>query len=790
MAKMMKRYRSPAAVRLGALLAAGMCLAAPVRAAEIEEVVVTAEKRESTLQDTPIAVTAVTRDELEVRGIDDFAQLQFAVPALVFAEIADMAQITMRGVGVDISTMDAEPGVAMYADGVYRGGLTSSSSLLFDLERIEVLRGPQGTLYGRNSTGGGLNVISRLPGEAPAFDAALLYGDYDRTRVELSGDVPVVPGRLAVRGAVAYDQHDGYADNAFTGREEDDAESTFAKAAAVFTASDSVELTLRGEYTDSKIGGPPFLLTDDHPVPPLLLSVGNPGGILSIPGTICGPVSCADALGLNLSPPGVGSDDPRNLYSDGVTRFDRESWGVSATVDWDVDDNVALRSISSYFEIEQVGNQSNNDGVDIAYLTDNFRQKNEEWSQEFTLSGSAGQLDWIGGIYYYQSDINEAFRFTLPALQATFEALFGLFAGGPPLPPGSLAFFGTRLDGTPSPIPFLDFQQIQDLESVAAYGQGTYHFTDRLRGTAGVRWTRDSKDVTQTVANNLGGEACRDIDLDDDWSEVTGKLGVDMDVGADNLVYASASTGFKAGGFNGGTCNNPYDPETLLAFEIGSKSRLLDNSLQLNLSAFYYDYEDLQARLFINNASIVQNAADAKAYGVEFEWLWLAGANLRIDGSLSLLDAEFKNFESTDPLNPQVGTDCDPVTGLACLQDLSGNDLLRSPPLKAALTAEYDIGLGRAGLLTLRGEYSYTDSMYHTVFNNDFAKQPSYPLYNARVIWTPAGGSLAGLQVMGFVENIGDEDFVMIHAPNATTGGTLTQYGPPRTWGVQLRYSL
>lgn len=787
--KTCKRYLEPGPAILCVLLIGGV-LAAPVRAAEIEEVVVTAEKRESTLQDTPIAVTAVTRDDLEVRGLDDFAQLQFAVPALVFAKIADMAQITMRGIGVDISTMDAEPGVALYADGVYRGGLTSSSSLLFDLERIEVLRGPQGTLYGRNSTGGSLNVISRLPGEQPSFEASVLYGDYDRTRVELSGDAPVVPGTLALRGAVAYDTHDGYADNAFTGRKEDDAESTFAKVAAVIDPSDSVELILRGEYTDSKIGGPPFIATDDHPVPPLFLSTGNPGGILSIPGTICGAQSCAELLGLNLSPPGVGSDNPRHLYSDGRTQFDRESYGVSATLDWDVTEGLTLKSITSYFEIKQDGDQSNNDGVDISYLTDNFRQKNEEWSQEFTLSGSAGRFDWIGGAYYYHSDIDEAFQFTLPALQATFEALFGLFAGGPPLPPGSLAFFGNRLDNTPSAIPFLDFQLIQDLDSAAVYGQGTYHFTDRLRGTAGLRWTRDEKDVTQTVANNIGGDSCRDLKLNDNWSEVTGKLGIDMDVGENNLVYASVSRGFKAGGFNGGQCSNPYDPETLTAFEIGSKSRLLDNTLQVNLSAFYYDYSDLQARLFINNASIVQNAADAKTYGAEVEWLWLAGANFRIDGSLSLLDAEFKKFYSTDPLNPQIGTDCDPVTGLACRQDLSGNDLLRAPPVKASLSAEYDIGLNRAGTLTVRGEYAFTDSMYHTVFNNDFAKQDSYSLVNARLIWTPAQGSLDGVKVIGFVENIGDEDFVMIHAPNATTGGTLTQYGPPRTWGLQLRYSL
>ncbi len=746
-------------------------------AAEIEEIVVTAERREGTLQETPIAVTAVTKEDIQMRNLDDFSQVQFVAPGLVFSEIADMAQITMRGVGVDISTMDAEPGVALYADGVYRGGLTSSSSLLFDVERIEVLRGPQGTLFGRNSTGGALNVVSRLPGEEAGFEANLIYGDYDRTRVELSGDVPVVPGIFALRGAVAYDNRDGYADNNFTGREEDDAESSHAKLAAVISPNDALDITLRAEYTDSEIGGPPFINTDVLPVPPLLTSTANPGGILSIPGALCAPLSCVDTLGLTLSPPGVGSDDPRELFSDGDTQFDRESFGFSATIEYDLSDTMTLKSISSYFEIEQIGDQTNNDGVDITYLTDNFVQENEEWSQELTLSGSSGNWEWILGAYYYESDIDEKFEFTLPALQATFEAVFGIFGGGGPLPPGSLAFFGTRLDNSMSAIPFLDFQVIQDLTSTAVFGQGTYEITDSLRGTVGVRWTEDEKDVTQTVVNNLGGDFCRDIRLSDEWSETTWKVGLDMDVGENTLLFGAVSTGFKSGGFNGGQCSNPYEPETLTSYELGTKSRLLDNTLQLNLTAFYYDYEDLQARLFINNASIVENAADAETYGLEVEWLWLANERFRIDGSISYLSAEFDDFMSTNPLIPQAG-----------VQDLSGNDLLRAPELKATVSAEYDISLGDAGTLTLRGEYAFTDEMYHTVFNDDFALQDDFSLTNARLIWSPRG-ELSQFRFIAFVENISDKEFVVIHAPNATTGGTISQFGPPRTWGIQMRYS-
>lgn len=775
------------------LAALALLLAGPsaiVEAAEaplLEEVVVTAEKRESTLQETPLAVTALTRDNLETRNIDDLAQVQFAAPALVFAEIADMAQITMRGVGVDISQMDAEPGVAVYADGVYRGGLTSSGSLLFDLERIEVLRGPQGTLYGRNAVGGGLNVISRLPGEEAAFDAALLYGDYGRTRVDLSGDIPVSPGVFALRAAVAWDQRDGYTDNRFTGREEDDAESKFVKLAAVITPSERTEITLRAEYTDTYLGGPPWLLTHDQPVPPLLLSVGNPGGILGIPGTVCGPASCAEVLGLNLSPPGVGSNDPRNTYADGRTAYDRKSWGLSATLDWDLNESVHLKSITSYFDIEQIGDNTNNDGVDITYLTDNFLQTNEEWSQEFTLTGSSAKLEWVLGAYYYQSDINQLFEFTLPALQATFEAVFGVFAGGPPLPSGSLVAFGNRINGQAVPFPFLDFQVMQDLTSTAFYGQGTYALTERVRGTVGLRWTKDEKDDTQTVRNNIGGDFCDQLALADEWTEVTGKAGLDMDVGENTLLYGSISTGFKAGGFNGGQCNNPFEPETLVAYEAGAKSRLLNDTLQLNVTAFFYDYSDLQARLFINNASIVRNATDAESHGVELEGIWLASPNLRLEGSVSWLQGEFKDFLSTNPMAPHIGMDCNPATGLDCLQDVSGNQLLRSPEWKASLTAELDVPMG-SHTVTLRGEYAYTAELYHTVFNDGFSRQDSFSLYNLRAIWTPPENAAANVKVIAFVENVGDEEYIMIHAPNATTGGTISHFGPPRVWGVQVRY--
>ncbi len=512
-----------------------------------------------------------------------------------------------------------------------------------------------------------------------------------------------------------------------------------AKIAAVINPSDRVEIVLRGEYLDSEVTGPTWVVTDDHPVPPLLLSTGNPGAILSVPGTVCGPITCAEALGLSLSPAGMWSSDPRNPYSSGGYGSVKESQGLSAVVSWDANESVELKSTTAWFEVDQACPMQSIDGSDIDSLTMGCYQDNIEWSQEFTLTGATERWDWIGGVYYYTSEIEELWDYELPAFQATFEAIFGLFGGlGGPLPPGSLAAFGTKIDGTVTGVPFLQFNIFQDTTSRAAYGQTTYSFSDRLRGTAGIRWTDDTKDYTQTVVNNLGGDFCMGLNLEDEWSEVTGKVGLDYDLSVDTMVYGSVSTGFKSGGFNGGTCGNGFDPENLIALEVGSKSRFLNNTMQLNLTAFYYDYTDFQARLFVNNASVAENATDATTYGFEAELLWLATDRFRLEGSLSLLNATFEDFLSTDPLNPHIGMDCD-ATGLGCQQQLKGNDLLRAPDVKATLAAELDFPLTRGGVVTVRGEYAHTGEHYHTVFNNDFARQDGFGLTSARVMWSPGG---------------------------------------------------
>lgn len=755
----------------------------------MEEIVVTAEKRETTLQSLPLAVTALGLDELNTRGIDSIADLQFAAPGLVFNVSTDTPQVTIRGIGVDFTTIDSEPGVALYSDGVYRGGLVTQSSVMFDMERVEVVRGPQGTLNGRNSTGGSVNVISRLPGAESSVEVGLLYGDYDRIRAELAGDLPL-SDVLAVRAAVVNDSADGWADNNFTGNDQNGHDYTVGKVALVYEPSDSLEFIVRAEATDSERTGPSFLRTADIFVPPLGLTISNPGGILTVPGTLCGPLSCEETLGLELSPGGVGSLDPQQLFADGEPDYQLDSAGISATVNWRLSDQLKVRSISSYFELE---NEFSNDidGTEISATTNYTNSEIEEVSQELTLLGTSGDLDWIGGLFYYSSDIDEFYSFELAAFQRTFETIFGLFGGlGGPLPPGSLAGFGNRIDGTATPIPFLDNRMTQDTTSYAAYGRGTYNLSDDLRATVGLRYTRDRKEAEVTFLGNVGIATCVGSRLDESWSELTGKVGLDRDLFETTMIYGSVSRGYKAGGFNAGDCNDPYDPEILVAYEGGVKTQLLEGRMRLNVAAFFYDYSDIQARLFINNAASVQNASEAESYGAEIELNWLATSNFRIDGSVSLLHTEYQDHRATNPVYPQIGTDCDPASGLSCLQNIGGNRLLRAPEIMASLMAEYSFNIGRTGSLTLRGEYSYTDEVEHTIFNDELAREDGYSLANARIIWRPDADRMSGISVVGFVENLTDETYATARIANATTGGVQAVYAQPRTWGIQFRYGL
>jgi len=711
----------------------------------IEEIVVTAEKRESTLQKTPVAITALTTSMVEERNIDDLRKISSITPSLLFNQANGSALIYMRGVGTDTNQITTEPGVAMFVDGVYMGTTSEQSATFDNVERVEVLRGPQGTLYGRNTTGGNVNIITKLPGEEPDFSASLLYGDYDRVKASVSGGGTLIDGVLAARVALVSDTHDGVRENTFNGDDIDDRDIFSGMFSAVFTPTETFEFILRGDWSEAEHDNP---LTDYGDV---------------VPGSGLDPFLFG----------GQGGTGPDELRQDGITGYDRENWGVSGTVNWDIG-NVTLRSITAYRETVNDG-FVDGDGTDIPFIHFTQTQNSEMFSQEFNLLGSMGDnFEWILGAYYFDQQSLVQFEFDLAVLQPILEGAFGF-------PPGGLAdpnvnfLYGERLAGGSSAIPFLDFINDQETESLAFFAQGTYHVSDRLRITAGVRHTDDEKNNVQTITNNFAGGICVDLNLTEDWQEITYKLSTDFDISDSTMLYGTYSKGYKSGGFNTGLCNNPFDPETVVAYEVGLKSIFADGRLRLNLAAFVYDYEDFQAELTSATSARIENAASVDNVGFEAEFAWVPVDGLQIDWGLSIMNSEFDQFFSDDPMTP-----------IFELLDLSGNQTLRSPDLSFNVGLQYTHRLGQGGDITLRYEAAYKDDYYTTIFNNDFAEVESQTLQNVRMIWNVNNQ----WEVQAFVENLGDEGVIDSLLAGGAIGGTIIAWGPPRLWGMQLRYTL
>jgi iron complex outermembrane receptor protein len=745
----------------------------------VEEIVVTAQKRETALQETPIAITALTSERIERDQIRDFRDVATHTPSMTFTQLAGNAQIAMRGVGLDLTNLAAETSVALYEDGVYRGASFIQGAPSFDIERIEILRGPQGTLYGRNATAGAANIVSKQPHETGELNASVTGGDYDYRRAELGFSGPIVPDLLAGRGSFIYEDRDGYRDNKTLGIDEDAMDLKGTRGALFFTPTEELELVLRGDYAEFDTSGGLQILLQESPTP-LGLTPTNVGGFLTLPNPALGGASLADVFGLTFpqaTEPVILDSDDLDVFTDQHSNQKVEQKGVSGTVTWDLE-AVTAKLIAAYREsdFDLVGDT---DGTSVQMLAGQFRQTSDQTTYELNLSGALwdNRVDWLIGAYYFQEDGFARGFFDLGALQTTFEAIFGLFSPlQAPLPPGSLAAFGTRLKtGQPSATPFLDFVMEQDSESSAVFGQSTINLVEALRLTLGARYTEDKKDVHREGANNLGGTPCSS-DENESWNETTGTAIVDYTFAEDTMVYGSLSKGYKAGGFNISECAGAFDPETLLAYEIGVKTQVADSRVQLNGAVFLYEYDDIQVNRFVNTSSSITNAAEADILGAELEFVVLLTDRLSFDGGVTWLDSEYGGG----------ATFSNPILGGAPIS-VDGNDLMRTPEWKLYVAAQYEweTSIGR---FTARADTAYSASFYFDVFEASLPdqsemEQDSYTISNARLAWESLDGVY---EVQGFIENIGDEIYAETRQALGATGAVFGEFSAPRRYGVRV----
>jgi iron complex outermembrane recepter protein len=677
--------------------------------AQIEEILVTAERRQESLSDLPQAISAFDRGAIESLGLDRVQDLQNYVPGLTFGESSNNARFSMRGVGIQFSgNATGDAGVAMYIDDVYISRQYLANGILNNLERIEVLRGPQGTLYGRNSTGGLIHLITREPSEEFELSAGAMYGNYDIWRYHASVSGPLDGLGEGVRGRVFHarsHQGEGFSDNLAPGGGGVEKPRQVEYSAALrIPFGDDVDALFRANYMKEK-------------------DTAQSQKIFTLPfgGAFGGTLAGSDTRKVYLN--------PEQLFSDFDTR------GASLKVSWNVSDNIDFLSTTSYQDSSSFVS-IDADGTDVDLLNTLGTEDGEQITQEFLISGDAAQWKWQAGVFYFREEW--------------------------------VGTFDVRVFGGPAP----SLVNEGVTESFAVFGQATYAATDKVNLTLGARTTNDEKRRTKSTPS------CDGFLAGDEWREWTGRAAIDYSPVDDFLLFASVSRGFRSGGYDPGQCVQSYDPEFVNAYEGGVKFELFDRRLVGSLTAFYYDYEDLQIQKLISiGVTNIENAADAEMKGVELEFSALATTNLMLRGSIAYLDATFQRFSSLDEFFPGPQ---DPT-------DLSGRTIPQSPEWKTHLGVEYSIPVP-VGEIVARYDWSYSSEVFWDPFNRPVTRQKPYHMQNARLTYQP---SSERWRVSGFVQNIGNED-ILNKATNIGGGFnvSLFSYQAPRTYGVELAVDL
>ncbi len=713
----------------------------------IEEIVVTARRTEETLQDVPIAVSAFNVEDLRNLQAENLSGLQGAVPNLNLVQgrgSASSANIFIRGIGQPDALQTFDPGVGIYLDDVYVSRIQGALFSLHDIERIEVLRGPQGTLYGKNTIAGAIKLVTRKP------------------TAETEGDIEVGFGRYSARNAKAYfaggltdtlfasisglwAERDGTVTDYLNGREYNDCDERAARVALRWVPTDALEATLAMDTTRQRNA----------------LSMGKAEALLIAFDLVTGVVP------LRAPAPGEWDRTAASLLpNDPAQSLDHH--GVSFTVDWGVNDALAAKSVTAWRRLE-TDFFIDIDGTELR-LGDVFvGVRQEQMSQEFQLSWDTGNgLRAVGGIYGLKERVGSE--------QAAFADDF------------------LRLLGTP-----LDFlRTINDYletESFAVFGQGTWDFAEQWSATLGLRYTHEKKDYFRTTSTFSTAFPLLDgtfaFDIDDSWSAFTPSVTVDYKASDDVLLYGSMSRGFKSGGFNG-RANSPVDvsvfePEYVWTYELGAKSSFDDNRLRVNAAVFYSDYEDFQARVsevanpddpIPNFGFPVINAGKLEIFGAELETIWLPTDNLVVSAQIGYLDAAYKEF------NAAVAG----PGGIVIPVDRSGDEPAFAPEWTTRFAANYTFELGASGALTLGADAAYRSKMWLSVDNRDVLTQSGYWLSNAFVSWLSED---ARWRVTGGVKNLTDKTYKVDAQEFSSVGNIQTAYyGDPRTWAVSVGYSF
>ena len=711
----------------------------------IDTVIVTAQRRAQALEDVPIAMTVLDRDALDKTRGKTLADVQQIVPNFMF-ELGGFESLSIRGVGGGGRNIGFDTRAGMYLDGVYVGQAQSLRMPLFDIDQVEVLRGPQGHLFGRNTVSGAVNIITAAPSWNPEAGARAVIGN-DSTYEFYGNATGPLGDNVLGKISFGYETRDGYTRNLVDGNDLDDLERISTRGQLRFMPTDRLTVDVYGDYSDSRenrIVGEP--LTDFFDVP------------------------------MEDNPYSFGPFNPREVAFATTPFTNVELWGGSVTANYDMASDLTLTSITGYRNIRQ-RRQNDADYNPFNFLNTNYDDDFTQFSQELRISSPDDtRLRYVAGVYYLNEDADSRRRANVGDAG---DVLVPLPAGSPiPFAPPNAAF--GLAAGTVVPI-----VANVTTDNYAAFGALDFDLTDRLTLNFGARFTREEKDLLFNLDGSASGgfqigslDNYRDSRSDDEFSPTIGLTYAISDVAN---IYAKYASGFKSGGWNIDfldvnqvEAGFDFDTESVDSYEIGIKGSSRDRRVHYDLAVFYNEFDDFQIFRFVSleggtSAFQLTNAAKVETRGFEGSVRYQATDQLNLNVNLGHVDAEFTSFPG----------------GGAGGADLSGNEL-PSPDLTGAFSFDYAMPIAAwSGYLEFYGEYSYRSNYFSGPENDPVRERiDSRDMVNARVTYVHDSGRYS---VSAWARNLTDEDFVQRRARDFLGTQTFVR-SEPRAFGLELSY--
>jgi iron complex outermembrane receptor protein len=596
----------------------------------LEEIIVTAQKREANVQDVPISISVFDSKNIERLAANTLSDLEFASPGVII-DSDSLGGLSIRGVGGFARNVGTEGRSGVYVDDVFVGRAAGVDQSLMNIERVEILKGPQGTLFGRNTVSGAINITTKKPSEEFEGMLSAEYGSRNRVNVAGMVNIPLVEDKFYIRASGNHIQQDGYVDNLFTGEDVGSKNISSGRLQALYLVNDNLDVLLNAEVRSSKKDSIGFQLFND-----------------------------IDTIGSNAVSHNAIEFDDNNIF------------GVSSTINYTFSNDFSLTSITAYREEDFLA-VTDEDGSTLDAVTSDFQEDNKQFTQEFRLeSPRMGNVDFLAGLYYINQELTSDKR--ADAGPDFFAPNIAVLA------PGAI-----------------------DLESYAGFLHSNVYLTDQFTVTAGLRYTRESKDADYSITDPTGflytNGSIQDSETWDAWSP---SLSARYRFSEDVMVYGTVSRGFKAGGYNLDFLSSleqvKFDPETVTNYEAGFKADLWDKRARLNVSAYYMDFSDYQVFQFItlpNGGTIIAltNAAEVSSKGIETELNVQVMRDLTLSAAYSYINAKYSKF-------PDGG-------GLGV--DLDGQYIGNSPDHSLYFAADYSLDVGDIGSANFHADFSYTN---------------------------------------------------------------------------------